>query len=251
MIQGTDYSVAALALIALAFLLAGVVKGVLGMGLPTVAMALLGLVMAPAQAAALLVIPSLATNLWQLAAGPGMRATVKRFASMMLTIALGTFLGIAMLAGATSAATAALGAVLALYGVSGLISLRFRVPPRHEPWLSPVIGFLTGILTGATGVFVIPAVPYFASLELEKEELLQTLGLAFTVSTLSLAAGLMYAGHFNAGAGTASLLALAPAAAGMFLGQLIRSRLSPEAFRRCFFAALIPLGGYMVIRAIA
>jgi len=246
-----EYSAPALALIALAFLLAGVVKGVLGMGLPTVAMGLLGLVMAPAQAASLLVIPSLATNLWQLAAGPGMRATVRRFASMMLAITIGTFLGIAMLAGATSAATAALGAVLALYGVTGLVSLRFHVPRRHEPWLSPVIGFVTGILTGATGVFVIPAVPYFASLDLDKEALMQTLGLAFTVSTLSLAAGLLYTGHFHAAAGTASVLALAPAAAGMFLGQCIRSRLSPEVFRRCFFAALIPLGGYMVIRAVA
>lgn len=246
-----DYSAAAIGLIALAFLLAGVVKGVLGMGLPTVAMGVLGLVMAPAQAAALLVIPSLATNLWQMSAGPAMRATVRRFASMMVAITIGTFLGLAMLAGATNAATAALGAVLALYGVTGLVSLRFHVPRRHEPWLSPVIGFITGILTGATGVFVIPAVPYFASLDLDKEALMQTLGLAFTVSTLSLAAGLLYAGHFHAAAGTASALALAPAAAGMFLGQRIRSRLSPEVFRRCFFAALIPLGGYMVIRAVA
>lgn len=245
-----DYSAAALALIALAFLLAGVVKGVLGMGLPTVAMGLLGLVMAPAQAAALLVVPSLVTNLWQLAAGPGMRATIKRFASMMVAITLGSFIGIALLTGATKAATAALGAVLAVYGVTGLVSLRLHVPRHHEPWLSPLIGFITGILTGATGVFVIPAVPYFASLDLDKEALLQTLGLAFTVSTLSLGAGLLYAGHLHAAAGTASALALAPAAAGMFLGQRIRSRLSPEVFRRCFFAALIPLGGYMVIRAV-
>ena len=68
-----------LAIIAGAFLLAGAVKGVIGMGLPTVAMGLLGLVMPPVQAAALLVVPSLATNVWQMLAGPVFGAAVKRF----------------------------------------------------------------------------------------------------------------------------------------------------------------------------
>jgi len=243
-----DYSAAVLISIGLAFLLAGLVKGVVGMGLPTVAMGLLGLVMPPAQAAALLVVPSLATNLWQLLAGPGIAAVMKRFASMMVAIVAGTFVGIGLLAGASATASVMLGAVLALYGISGLVSLRFHVSPRYEPRLSPIIGFVTGLLTGATGVFVIPAVPYFAALDLDRETLLQTLGLAFTVSTLALAAGLIYTGHFHAAAGTASVLALAPAAAGMYLGQRIRSRLSPEVFRRWFFGALVPLGIYMVWR---
>jgi uncharacterized membrane protein YfcA len=244
-----DYPLAVVVLISLAFLLAGLVKGIVGMGLPTVAMGLLSLVMPPVQAAALLVVPSLATNVWQLAAGPRMGAVVKRFASMMLAIVAGTFVGIGLLTGTSAAATMMLGAVLALYGVTGLVSLRFDVPRRHEPWLSPLIGFVTGVLTGATGVFVIPAVPYFASLDLDKEALLQALGLAFTVSTLALAAGLVHTGHFHAVAGTASVLALAPAAAGMYLGQRIRSRFTPEVFRRWFFGALVPLGIYMALRA--
>jgi uncharacterized membrane protein YfcA len=49
----------------LAFLLAGFVKGVIGLGLPTVSMGLLTLVMAPAKAASLLIVPSFVTNVWQ------------------------------------------------------------------------------------------------------------------------------------------------------------------------------------------
>ncbi|HYT47888.1 MAG TPA: sulfite exporter TauE/SafE family protein, partial [Burkholderiales bacterium] len=56
------------------FLLAGFVKGVIGLGLPTLAMGLLGIAMPPAQAASLLVMPSLITNFWQLAAGPSLLA---------------------------------------------------------------------------------------------------------------------------------------------------------------------------------
>lgn len=46
-----------LSLLTFTFLGAGLIKGVTGMGLPTVAMGLLGTVMPPAEAAAMLVIP--------------------------------------------------------------------------------------------------------------------------------------------------------------------------------------------------
>lgn len=242
----------AISIIAFTFFIAGLVKGVIGMGLPTVAMGLLGLVMPPVEAAALLVVPSLVTNLWQLAAGPRLTALSRRFATMMLGVCLGTAVGIGLLTGGASAsATTALGGVLAAYGAIGLIRVRFTVDARRERWLSPVIGLITGVLTGATGVFVIPAVPYLNSLGLDRDELIQTLGLSFTVSTVALAIGLAASGQFQAAVAGSSLLALAPAVAGMLLGQGIRNRLHPEVFRRWFFAGLLVLGMYMVIRALS
>lgn len=175
--------------IGLTFVAAGLVKGVVGMGLPTVAMGVLSLVMAPAAAAAMLVVPSLVTNVWQLMAGPAFGALLRRLATMMLAVFAGTVLGIGGLTGqSASLAGAALGVVLAFYGAVGLVALRFTVPAKVEPWLSPLIGLLTGLITGATGIFVIPAVPYLSSLGLAKEELIQALGLSFTVSTVALAA---------------------------------------------------------------
>jgi uncharacterized protein len=239
------------AVVTFTFVVAGLVKGVIGMGLPTVAMGLLGLVMAPVEAAALLVVPSLVTNVWQLAAGPQLIALLKRFGTMMLTVCLGTALGIGLLTGgATTIAATALGSVLAAYGALGLVSARFTVPAHSERWLSPLIGLITGVLTGATGVFVIPAVPYLSALGLEKEDLIQALGLSFTVSTVALAIGLWLSGQLQASVAGGSLLALVPAVGGMVLGQSIRNRLRPEAFRRWFFAGLLVLGTYMVVRAL-
>ncbi len=247
-----DDSVAAVLIVTFTFLLAGLVKGVIGMGLPTVAMGLLGLVMPPVEAAALLVVPSLVTNVWQLVAGPSFVALLRRFALLMAGVCLGTAVGIGLLTGGTTTlATIALGAVLAAYGAIGLISVRFTVSPRTERWLSPLIGLVTGYLTGATGVFVIPAVPYFNSLGLAKEELIQTLGFSFTVSTVALAIGLAAGGQYQASVASSSLLALLPALGGMFLGQSVRNRLQPEVFRRWFFVGLLILGGYMVARALS
>ena len=121
-------------IITLTFLLAGWVKGVIGMGLPTVAMGLLSLAMPPVQAAALLVIPSLATNVWQLLAGPSFAALIKRFAAMMIAIVLGTLAGISLLTGSGgAAATVTLGIVLAAYGIVGLRAVTSRSPRVMSP----------------------------------------------------------------------------------------------------------------------
>lgn len=75
------------------FLLAGTIKGVIGLGLPTIAMGLLGLAMAPTQAAALLIIPATLTNFWQLAFGGHLQALLRRLWPLLLTIFIGTGLG--------------------------------------------------------------------------------------------------------------------------------------------------------------
>ena len=237
--------------VSLTFIVAGFVKGVVGMGLPTVAMGALSLFMTPATAAAVLVVPSLVTNVWQLFSGPAFGVLLRRLATMMLALCVGTVLGIGVLTGpSASLAGAALGTVLVAYGAIGLAAPRLKVPANAEARLSPVIGLVTGLVAGATGVFVIPAVPYLNSLGLTKEELIQALGLSFTVSTLALAVALAMSGHFQFAAVGGSLLAVIPALAGMFLGQRLRGKLPPEAFRRWFFIGLVVLGVYMIARVL-
>lgn len=233
------------------FAAAGFVKGVVGMGLPTVAMGVLSLVMTPAAAATILIVPSLVTNVWQLVAGPQFRILLRRLATMMVTVCAGTALGISVLTGASSStASAALGGVLALYGVIGLAARRFTISPRAEAWLSPLVGTATGLLTGATGVFVVPAVPYLSALGLAKEELIQALGLSFTVSTVALATALALTGKYQWVAAGSSVLAVLPALAGMFIGQRVRDKLHQDVFRRWFFLGLVLLGVYMLARAL-
>ena len=229
--------------VAAAYLLAGFVKGVIGMGLPTVAIGLLGLVMTPAQAAAILVIPSLVTNIWQMLAGGALLALLRRLWPMLLGVCIGTFIGAVMLPhGGGGQATFWLGAALAVYAVLGLFKIHFSVPPSAEIWLGLIIGVLTGAVTVATGVFAIPGVPYIQALKIERDRLVQALGLAFTVSTATLALALSHAGVMNTSLLLPSLVALVVALAGMVLGQFVRGRVKPETFRLCFFLGLLMLG---------
>lgn len=236
-------------LVAFVFVLAGWVKGVVGMGLPTVVMGALALAMPPAQAAAMLVVPSLVTNVWQMLAGPAFIALLQRLGPMMFGVWIGTALGIGLLtSGSSRWPSIALGAVLLIYALAGLFLPRLSVPLRLQPLLGPLVGLATGLLTGATGVFVIPAVPYLAAIGLGKEELIQALGLSFTVSTLALGASLFAAGSYSSAIAVQSSLAVVPALAGMVIGQAVRHRLDAELFRRWFMCALIIVGLFMIAR---
>jgi uncharacterized membrane protein YfcA len=244
-------SLVIIVLTAAIFIAAGIVKGVLGMGLPTVAIGLLGLIIAPVEAAAMLVLPSLITNVWQLFAGPNFRGLSKRFGTLLIGICLGTPIGVSFItSGNTQIVTAGLGIVLAIYGAFGLSAARLTVNANSEWWLSPLMGFATGILMGATGISALPVAPYFTALELKKDDLIQALGLSFTVSSFALAVGLLLTGQFQMTVATASLVALIPAFTGMYIGQKLRNRMPQLVFKRCFFSGLLMLGGYMTYRAI-
>lgn len=148
-------------------------------------------------------------------------------------------------------ASLALGLTLILYAAYALAAPNLALARRHEVWLGPVVGVATGLVTGATGVFVVPAVPYLQALRLDKDELVQALGLSFTVSTVALAIGLATHGAFELEQLGLSALAIAPALLGMWIGQAIRARISARRFRQCFLAFLIGLGLELASRSLA
>ncbi len=240
-----------IALIGAVFLLAGTVKGLIGLGLPTVAMGLLGLAMPPAEAAVLLLLPSMVTNVGQLLAGPALRPLIVRLWPMFAGVVAGTWAGVGLLTGnGGPGVLAGLGAALAVYGLVGLTQVQWVVPPQAERWAGPAVGALTGFVGGATGVFVVPGVPYVAALGFERDTLVQALGLSFTVSTVALAAGLAWHGALPWQGAGVSALAVAPALAGMAAGGWLRGRVRPGVFRACFFAGLVVLGIELVWRGL-
>lgn len=233
------------------FVLAGFSKGIIGLGLPTISMGLLAIVLSPVEAAALLILPSLATNVWQMVDGPHLKSLLRRLWPLNLGVCIGTWLGAAFISGLGGPyGGLALGVALMAYAVSGLAALRLSVPASSEPFLGPVAGAMTGAITAATGVFVIPAVPYLQAIGLTKDELVQALGLSFTVSTLALAATLVGGTGLNMGLAWPSVAGVLAALLGMRLGQAVRLRLSPQAFRIWFFVGLLALGAYLAARGL-
>ena len=237
------------ALAAVVLLVAGAVKGVMGLGLPTITVGVLGLFMPPMQAAGLAVIPTFLTNVWQTLAGPSLPAILRRFWPMMLGILVGTYFGGELMARTDPAqAKGYLGIALIVYGLLGISRLSFRIPPSVEPWLGPLMGLATGLANGATGLFVVPGALYMQSLDVDKDELVQALGLTALVASAGLGLVLLRHGIMSAGVAGSSVVALVPAFIGMLIGQKVRERIPQDLFRRCFFIAMLALGAYLVSR---
>jgi uncharacterized protein len=144
--------------------------------------------------------------------------------------------------------TALIGGILVVYSLIGLVGVHFKVSPRTEPVLGPLIGLTTGLINGATGIFVVPGVPYLQALNLGKEELVQALAISAFVSSLALALGLGLNNGLGGAMAAPAMIALVAAFVGMAIGKALRSRLSVAAFRRWVLVGLLLLGGSMIAR---
>lgn len=233
------------------FLLAGAVKGVIGLGLPTVTLGLLTAVLDLTTAMALLIVPSFVTNLWQAAVGGHGVAVLRRIWPFLAMATATVWLGAAALSRVElEILSALLGLLLVLYAASGLAGFRLAIPARHEGWSGMLLGAANGALTGMTGSFVVPGTIYLQALGLPRDALIQAMGMLFTASTVALALALQGNGLLGAEQAVVSAAALLPAVIGMVAGQRVRRRLSETLFRRVFFAGILALGGYILATAL-
>jgi uncharacterized membrane protein YfcA len=237
--------------IAAALLLAGFVKGVVGLGLPTVSIGLLAVAMQPSRAIAIVIVPAIVTNIWQTFAGPHLRDIIRRLWPLMAGTVIGIWLNAGMLSGPYARyGGVVLGVLLVIYAIVGLSKFNFSVARSNEKWIGGIVGLVTGMVSAATGVQVVPSMPFMQAIGMEKDELVQALGVFFTVATLALAFTLTSAGLLSASTALPGAVAMASAFAGMFIGQVVRSRMQPEAFRRWFLIAMILLGLYLAGSAV-
>ncbi len=239
-----------LLVVVLTFLIAGSVKGVIGLGLPTVSLALLTVALDLPSAMALLLVPSFVTNVWQASVGGNARAILIRIWPFLLMATVTVWFGAKALTSLDLALLSALlGVLLVVYASVSLAGIRLTVATRHEVWVGPLVGSANGILTGMTGSFVVPGVMFLQAIGLSRDMLIQAMGMLFTASTVALAVALQGNNLLTAELGGLSALALIPAMLGMVFGQRIRQRLSETLFRRVFFIALLMLGAYIIANA--
>jgi len=240
-----------ISLVAGTFLLAGIVKGVVGFGLPIVALAMLANTLGLKTAIALIVAPGIVMNIWQAAAGDAHKVILARIWTMLLPACAFVWIGVGLLADVDARlATGLFGVLLTLYTAYSLARAQITPPRSWEPWLTPVVGVLSGIAYGLTGSLMVPGVIYLQALGFDRNTLVQALGITFLLMTLVLALSLFGHGLLHAQLGLLSVLALLPAGIGMFVGQRFRHRISEQLFRQFFFWSLLGAGIYMTVRAI-
>lgn len=239
------------ALVIAAFLVGGLVKGAIGMGLPVVVLASLALIMPLREAMAIFLIPGFASNFWQATNGPHLPVLVRRMWAFLGAAIAGIALGVTILAGSRSEIMAVvLGFLLIFYSAYALFAPRLPEPSRaQERWLSPVAGATGGVFFGMVGIFIVPGLLYLETLRMPRDQFVQALGLTFLTITSTLAVSMTSYALVDWHHALLSAVGLVPVFTGLWIGRRLRHRISEDGFRKLFFVALILSGAYMIARS--
>ncbi len=229
------------------FMLGGIVKGIIGLGLPSICLALLTLALDLTSAMALILVPSFVTNIWQIFAGKNTKQLFIRIWPFLLMATVSVWFGALALTRSNLALLAILlGILLIIYSIVNLCGLTFTVKKNHEVWVGPLMGTINGIFAGMTGSSVVPGVMFLQAINLSRDALIQAMGMLFALSILALAVALGRSNFLTVELGAISAIAVLPALAGMVFGQKIRQRLPERRFRKVFFISLLALGLYII-----
>lgn len=229
--------------IAGAFVVAGIAKGAIGMGMPPIAIGLMTFALPLDQALAIMVLPTMVTNVWQAVYGKGFLPLLRRFAPMAAAAVVAIF-AVAAWTGhlGSPKALAWVGVLLVIYSLAALTAWRPTVPRSAERWANPLIGAASGAVAGFTGVAAVPFLPYMQSLDMNRHDLVQALGVMFLFLVGALTLVLAWQGAFRAETTVSGIAALVPTMIGVWLGQKGREAASPETFRRIFIFGMLALG---------
>lgn len=239
------------ALVFVVFLFAGLIKGMIGLGLPTISLGLLTAFIGLPHAMALMLVPAFLTNAWQALAGGQARAVIARIWPFLLAATLSVPVGASALTLVDlHLLSALLGVLLIAYSVVNLAGLRLVVGPHREGWMGPVLGLINGVFSGMTGSYSVPGVMFLQGIGLPRDQFIQAMGMLFLGSTIALALALGGNGFISVSIGLGSVLAVVPALTGVVIGQKLRARLSEMQFRRVFFIALLLLGLYIFVESL-
>ena len=166
--------------VCLIFGVAGIIKGIVGNGLPVIAIGLLTLILGLQEAIAIAVIPTFITNFWQACIGGYLSRLVGRLwpylLASVLTVAFGTMLLIAIDA---AILTIVLGLLISLYAILGVVGKEFKISAVREKTTGVLFGAATGLIGGMTGSPAYPGMYFLNGLGFNRNQLVQALGLSF------------------------------------------------------------------------
>ena len=232
-------------------LCAGAVKGMIGLGMPTIALTLLTFQVDARSAVTLILIPMLLSNVWQFWRGPDMLGCFKRhwrYATILIVFVGGTVWF------SQTAPDQFLRAVLgALVLVFCFISWRNILPPipsRRERLFEGTSAVVAGIVGGLTAAWAPPLAMYLTGLRLERDEFVQALGFLITAGSISILIMFVAVGHSSTSELLTSTLLLGPTLLGFAAGEWVRHRTDPQKFRSIFLGVFSLLGANLLWSAL-
>jgi uncharacterized membrane protein YfcA len=228
-------------------IVAGLLKGIIGVGMPVVALPLLSLFIDVKSAAMLLSMPLIFSNLPQALEGGKTGRCLVQLMPVILGTVPGVFLGVRVLL-ALDADVARMIAGLVLMGVGGvtLFAPKLQIQSRLFLPTGITFGFFGGILGGIAAMAGPLVFIFLLAKGLRGKAFTKEASLYLVVSSGLLAILLTASHEFSWLDVAVSTAAMLPVALGMSVGQQMRDRIAPETFRTLVLIAVIAAGAELV-----
>jgi len=236
---------------ALSLFIAGAVKGVVGLGLPLVALPLLTMVLGLKASVGILIVPIFTSNLVQSFQGGRFMPTLKRFWPVFVPLIVLSMLGTQALVMLPERYLAAfIGIAVICFPSLAHFQPKVRISPGQERWLGPAMGAIAGLLGGATTFYGPPLMLYLAGLKLPKDSFVAAVSLLFFMGSIGLSAGLLSFGITKPDQLLPSAAAAVPVFVGLWIGQLVRRRLDERRFATVLLLVYLASGASFLAKAL-
>lgn len=249
-----QFGVAALVGAAFGLAAGGFAKGVVGFALPLIALGVLGSFLPYETAVALLVVPTLVSNLFQslrngLAAAWG---SLKDFWQLNLILVVMIVLSAQLVVRLPQAVLfGLLGVFITVAGIIQLVGWVPRIDPARRRTVETGVALLGGFYGGIGGIWGPPLVIYMLALNLPKAELIRALSLSFLLGSVVLFIAHLHSGVLDATTLPVSSWLVLPTILSMWAGYRVHDRLDAAMFRRVTLIVLILAGLNLLRRAVS
>jgi len=234
---------AGLVYVGFVYVLAGFIKGIIGIGLPTTALALLTVFVTPLEAMAINILPMMATNIYQFWRADDHRQLVRDYGRFALFLCVFLFMASFMAAGLGNNVIRLLIAVSVLVFVANNLSrVRWRIQPRQDDIWQYSMGALSGILGGLTSIWGVPMTIYLVMKQLSPKQFVDATGFLILIGCLPLSVGYFATGILTLQAVLPASAGVAAAFAGFYFGARVRRFVRPERFHKFVLLMFLFMG---------
>ena len=232
------------------FLLAGIIKGFLGIGLPAAAVGLLTIFLPPAEAIPLMWLPILGTNILQFAHAPQKREIISKYIWFAVAIIVSIFLTSMFMADyPTALLTVSIGIAMVVFSTNLLLGIKLPIGSGRGWQIGA--GLLAGILGGLSSIWSPIVAMYLVARNEPKEQFIGVTGFLFLAGCLPLGAGQFIAGLITIPVLLKSLGGLVVVLLGFRIGEEMRKRVSQTQFRNVVLFAFLIMGLRLIATGLA
>lgn len=233
------------------FLIAGTIKGIAGIGMPTIALGLMTLAIEPRMAISITLFPLIVSNAWQFYRAGQIWAAIKRYRFFLVTMMTLIFFSTIFSAGASDRLIyGALGTVILIFVAVNVLGTPPELPEHHATKAQVILGGATGVFGGLAAIYAPGIAIYLSMRRVDKDEMVRATGLLVFAGSLPLLAGYLTQNLLSSRLALISALMVAPTLIGFQLGERVRAHLSQNAFRQVFFIVFFVLGLNLIRKAL-